>query len=148
MTANRNTSYISYLQDIVRLYNNTSHKGILNFKPIDIYNGQHQKEIYELNICKIESNQKFKRNIVHIGEKVRFAMRKNRFNKGYEQNYSKNVFTITDIIDREHCKLSNNHIYRNQDILIVPQNADSIDEDAITQEHTQNKINRELRKLS
>ena len=79
--------YIDKLDDIVNEYNNTYHRTI-KMKPIDVKDNKY------INIDK-EVNDKDPRS--KIGDHVRISKYKNIFAKGYNPNWSEEVFVIKEV---------------------------------------------------
>ena len=87
MTSISKNVYIDKLDDAVNEYNNTYHKTI-KMKPIDV------KDNTYINIDKEVNNKvpKFK-----VGDYVRISKYKNIFAKGYNRNWSEEVFVSKEI---------------------------------------------------
>ena len=87
MTSISKNVYIDKLDDAVNEYNNTYHKTI-KMKPIDV------KDNTYINIDKEVNNKdpKFK-----VGDYVRISKCKNIFAKGYNRNWSEEVFVSKEI---------------------------------------------------
>ena len=79
--------YIDKLDDIVKKYNNTSHKSI-KMKPVDVKDNTYINFKKESN----DKNPKFK-----VGDHVRISKYKNIFAKGYMPNWSEEIFVISRI---------------------------------------------------
>ena len=79
--------YIDKLDDIVNKYNNTCHNTI-KMKPDDLKSNTYIDYSKEVNI----KDPKFK-----VGDKVRISKYKNIFAKGYNPNWSKEVFVIKKV---------------------------------------------------
>ena len=87
MTSISENVYIDKLDDIVNEYNNTYHRTI-KMKPIDVRDNKY------INIDK-EVNDKDRRS--KIGDHVRISKYKNIFAKGYNPNWSEEVFVIKEV---------------------------------------------------
>ena len=89
MTATGENVYYDVLDDVVNKYNNTKHSTI-KMKPIDV--GDNNKRVYidEHN----EKDSRFK-----VGDRVRISRYKNIFAKGYNPNWSKEIFIVAKIND-------------------------------------------------
>ena len=88
MTASGKNVYFDVLDDIVNKYNNTKHNTI-KMKPIDV---KSNKIVYidEHN----EKNSRFK-----VGDRFRISKFKNIFAKGYDPNWSTEIFIVSKIND-------------------------------------------------
>ena len=88
MTATGKNVYYDVLDDAVNKYNNIKHSNI-KMKPIDVKNN---KRVYidEHN----EKDSRFK-----VGDRVRVSRYKNIFAKGYNPNWSKEIFIVDKIND-------------------------------------------------
>ena len=91
-TENNNTIFYNVLDELVNNYNNKYHSTI-KMTPIEgskKINEKKIKNIYNFEITK--KLGKFK-----IGDKVRISLEKNIFEKGYETNWTQEIFVIYDI---------------------------------------------------
>ncbi|KAK3108257.1 hypothetical protein FSP39_004278 [Pinctada imbricata] len=101
-THNRTHKYMGVLQDIVRNYNNRSHRSLNGLSPSEV-NPENEailwKEMYidVLNKSKIRRNKKkiYKRFKFKRGDYVRLSSLKRTFQRDYEQKWSEEVFIIT-----------------------------------------------------
>ena len=87
MTSISKNVYIDKLDDIVNEYNNTYHTTI-KMKPIDVKNNTYINTDKETN----DKDPKFK-----VGDHVRISKNKNIFAKGYNPNWSEEVFVIKKV---------------------------------------------------
>lgn len=87
-----NYKYVSHLQNLVKEYNNTIHRTI-RMKPSEV-NKENEKLLLNTvyNHKKIDIVPKF-----HIGDSVRLSRYKGIFEKGYEPNWSTEIFKITNV---------------------------------------------------
>ena len=81
------TVYIDKLDDIVNKYNNTYHSTI-KMKPVDVKSNTYIDFSEEVN----DKNPKSK-----IADNVRISKYKNVFTKGYNPNWSEEVFVIKKV---------------------------------------------------
>ena len=91
-TENNNTIFYNILDELVNNYNNKYHSTI-KMSPIEgskKINENKIKNIY--NFEKTKKPGKFK-----IGDRVRLSLEKNIFEKGYETNWTQEIFEIYDI---------------------------------------------------
>ena len=87
MTSVSKIVYIDKLDDIVNEYNNTYHTKI-KMKPIDVKDNTYINTDKEIN----NKDPKFK-----VGDRVRISKYKNIFAKGYNPNWSEEVFVIKKV---------------------------------------------------
>ena len=87
MTSISKNVYIDKLDDIVNKYNNTYHSTI-KMKPVDVKSSTYIDSSKEIN----DKDPKFK-----IGDIVRISKYKNIFAKGYDPNWSEEVFVIKKV---------------------------------------------------
>ena len=87
MAAISKNVYFDVLGDIDDKYNNTVHRTI-KMKPIDVTNDSYVEYNKDFN----KRDPKFK-----FGDHVRISKYKNIFAKGYTQNWSEEVFVISNI---------------------------------------------------
>ena len=95
MTATGKNVYYDVLDDVVNKYNNSKHS-TLKMKPIDV--GDNNKRVYidEHN----EKDSRFK-----VGDRVRISRSKNIFAKGYNPNWSKEIFIVDKIMMQCHIRI-------------------------------------------
>ena len=91
-TENNNTIFYNILDELVNNYNNKYHSTI-RMTPI-----QGSKKINENKIKNIYNFEKTKKlGKFKIGDRVRISLEKNIFEKGYETNWTQEIFVIYDI---------------------------------------------------
>jgi hypothetical protein len=93
-TKHQSHRYIDNLQDIVKSYNDTKHSSI-GMAPSRV-TPENQQEIYERLYLPIEL-QRERTPIVYsfnIGDKVRIAAERRPFKKGYEQQWTEEIFIV------------------------------------------------------
>ena len=91
-------NYLSVLPKLVKSYNNSVHSSTkMKPKDVTVYN-QHiaLKALYGGNNKTSQSLTKFK-----VGDDVRITKMKHVFAKGYESNWSYEIFTIIKVISRK-----------------------------------------------
>ena len=86
MTAVSKNIYFDVFRDIVNKYNNTVHRTI-KVKPIDVTSAEYNEDS---NVTKPK---------LKVGDHVRISKYKNIFVKRYTQNWSEEVFVVTNIKD-------------------------------------------------
>jgi hypothetical protein len=92
-TENGNKKWINIIDNIINKYNNTEHSTI-KMKPIEV-NQSNESEIFDRVFkepVNIKGKQKFK-----IGDSVRIYKFKGTFAKGYEKNWTLEVFKVAQI---------------------------------------------------
>ena len=91
-TENNNTIFYNILDGLVKNYNNKYHSTI-KMSPIEGSKKINEKKIKNIyNFEKTKKLGKFK-----IGDRVRLSLEKNIFEKGYETNWTEEIFEIYDI---------------------------------------------------
>ena len=91
-TENNNTIFYNILDELVNNYNNKYHSTI-KMTPIEGSKKVNEKKIKNIyNFEKTKKLGKFK-----IGDRVRISLEKNIFEKGYETNWTQEIFVIYDI---------------------------------------------------
>ena len=91
-TENNNTIFYNILDELVNNYNNKYHSTI-RMTPIEGSKKINEKKIKNIyNFEKTKKLGKFK-----IGDRVRISLEKNIFEKGYETNWTQEIFVIYDI---------------------------------------------------
>lgn len=94
-THNKNNRWIDILEDLTINYNNTYHKSI-KMKPIEV-TWENRKKVFKT----LYPKKSFK---VHCrlnkGDKVRIALNKNIFDKGFTQNWGKEIFEIVKVFQK------------------------------------------------
>ena len=94
-TANMTRTYIDVLPEMVEKYNNTKHRSI-GMTPVEASLSKNLDTVY-YNLYKNmpqKTEPKFK-----VGDKVRITKKKGVFSKGYETNWTKELFIITKVQD-------------------------------------------------
>ena len=84
--------WLDVLEEVVQNYNNTFHSTI-KMKPNEV-TWENRRKVFKASHPDI--NEKFDCRLKK-GEKVRVALRKNEFEKGYTQNWSSEIFTVKHI---------------------------------------------------
>ena len=91
-TENNNTIFYNILDELVNNYNNKYHSTI-KMTPIEGSKKVNENKIKNIyNFEKTKKPGKFK-----IGDRVRLSLEKNIFEKGYETNWTQEIFEIYDI---------------------------------------------------
>ena len=96
MTENNTKKYVDILQDLITSYNNSYHSSI-KMNPADV-NEENESDLWkELYLQPIRHSGKHK---LKENQRVRVAINKNPFQKGYTPNWSEAVYKITRRIYR------------------------------------------------
>ena len=91
-TENNNTIFYNILDELVNNYNNKYHSTI-KMSPLEGSKKINEKKIKNIyNFEKTKKPGKFK-----IGDRVRISLEKNIFEKGYDTNWTEEIFVIYDI---------------------------------------------------
>jgi hypothetical protein len=148
MTSRNSINWINYLDDIINIYNDSTHNGINGIKPNEVMKDENFKEISSINFWKAVKNNGItnKEQTFNVGDLVRVQTNKTILSKGYTNTYSKKVYIIAEVIDDGRLKLDNNKIVNKNDVLIVPTGSLSIGGNKQKEAEKQNKIKRRLRK--
>ena len=91
-TQNNNTVFYNILDELVSNYNNKFHSTI-KMTPLEGSKKINEKKIK--NIYNFEKTKKLGK--FEIGDRVRISLEKNIFEKGYETNWTQEIFVIYDI---------------------------------------------------
>ena len=85
--------WLNVVDSLVKNYNNTKHRGI-EMKPVDV-NEKNKHEVwmrlFGIPVGNLPSPK------YSVGDKVRISAYKNIFTKGYEANFTKEIFKITEV---------------------------------------------------
>ena len=93
-TANGTHKYIDVLQALIDKYNSTKHRSI-GYTPSDARKPSNYQQVFKnLYFKKVQqrNDPKFK-----VGDKVRLAIQKNKFEKAYIINWTDRVYTIKEV---------------------------------------------------
>ena len=94
-TANGTHKYIDILQPLIYKYNTTKHRSI-GFTPSDARKPVNKQHVFRnLYFKKVQENLKQPKYM--IGEQVRLAIQKDKFEKAYIINWSDRVYTIKEV---------------------------------------------------
>lgn len=95
--------YIPQLQNIVKTYNSRYHRSI-KMSPDEAEKPENQKRLFEtrnLQLSKVVKKYKSKKPNYNIGDHVRVKRWKHAFNRGYEEQFSEEIFIITKVLRRK-----------------------------------------------
>lgn len=127
MTANNTTKFYDAIDDLIEAYNTSPHSSINNIAPVDAFEGENyllikninrEKMLHNINVSK---KQYLK---IKVGDNVRIQMKKNIFDKGYENTYTDEVYKVKSIKNNR-ATLDNDETYKLTELLVVDKNAKS-----------------------
>jgi len=95
MTKNNTKKFIHRLSEFESLYNRTYHRSI-KMAPINV-NAVTSPTVYRNLYGYEQINNKIKQHNLKIGDRVRISKLKKTFEKGYDTNYTDEIFTISKI---------------------------------------------------
>ena len=94
-TANGTHKYIDILQPLIDKYNTTKHRSI-GFTPSDARKPVNEQQVFKnLYFKKVQQNLKTPN--YGIGDQVRLAIQKDKFEKAYVINWSDRVYTVKEV---------------------------------------------------
>ena len=100
MTLHNSLRYIDVLQDIVYGYNTRYHSST-GYKPVDI-NARNAKEVFlKMYGSPKEWFKALPKAKYNIGDKVRITRAKGAFEKGYEETYTREIFTVDKVLETD-----------------------------------------------
>lgn len=98
-TANGTTRYLGVIQDFIDTYNNTYHHSIkmtplqaISAPPSDVFRNLYGFSSHR-DMLKVKSRKDV---LKQVGKRVRIPQHKNRFQKGYMQNFTDEIYTISN----------------------------------------------------
>ena len=95
-TANGTRKYTDILQPLMDKYNSTKHRSI-GMTPSDARKpSNYQQAFKSLYFKKVQS--RYKEPEYKVGDKVRITVKKNIFEKGYTNNWTDKIYTITEVL--------------------------------------------------
>lgn len=98
----KNTNrYVDILSKLVNVYNRTIHSTI-KMRPIDV-NSDNIATVFQNTQKKVSANDKLQAYAkkFNVGQHVRIMLKKTAFEHGYTQNYTREIFKISQIIDKQ-----------------------------------------------
>ncbi|CAL1300469.1 unnamed protein product [Larinioides sclopetarius] len=108
-TSQNTYTYLDVLQKLVQSYNNTYHSSIKR-KPIEV-NHENEREVWFTLYDKIPPPSDC---MLNVGDVVRISKKKLTFEKGYETNFTEELFVVTECVKRSPS------VYRVKDLLGEP----------------------------
>lgn len=88
--------YVDVLDELLKAYNNSYHRSI-GTRP-NAVNKSNQERVW-LRLYQKDSSSKRKENVFKVGDRVRISKAKRTFKKGYLQNWSEELFTISKVLN-------------------------------------------------
>ena len=95
-TANETTKYYDMLDKLVENYNNTVHSSI-KMTPVEASKVENELTVYE-NLYP-ENDEKTKKAKFKVGDRVRIAKKKGKFEKGYTTRWTREIFVIEKVLN-------------------------------------------------
>ena len=130
MLKNKTTKWTDRLQEIIRVYNNSEHSGVNDYKPKEVE--KHKEEVLQLNLEKNLQNKTV--SDLHPGDKVRkLLITSSKIEKGTDPRYSDKVFTVVSTHGQT-IKLDDGSILRRERLLKVPNDTVSTEANVIAKE--------------
>ena len=109
MTRNQNNIWIDKIAKIINTYNNTPHSTLEGITPNEA--SKHQYMAVDMAIRHHKEARQSQMKDFKVGDKVRLKIEKSIVSKGYDPNYSHEVYTI-ESINNNYYTLSNGKEYR------------------------------------
>jgi hypothetical protein len=145
MTANNSTTYYQQLDSFIEHYNLTPHVSLGNVTPKNAATVfEDYKKVKDINSAKIQFNKELQaeeQKTVKVGDYVRVKVNKKLFRKGYEITYSPDVFQIASI-QGAYVTLTDERRFAIRDVLVVQQDAASVDTTARTNAERGSRLQR------
>ena len=95
-SANGTKKYIDILQPLIDRYNSTKHRSI-GMTPTDARKPSNYSQVLENLYFKKTQSRRIKPKYA-VGDKVRITVKKNQFKKGFTQNWTDKIYTITKVL--------------------------------------------------
>jgi hypothetical protein len=95
-TLNRKKRYVDVLQNVVQAYNH-SYRSAIKMTPIKALTREKEawRNFYENKLLKSDNPK------LSVGDHVRISREKGLFEKGFEHNWSREIFLISGILRRD-----------------------------------------------
>lgn len=137
-------NWVDNLDSIIRLYNNSQHRGILFYTPNEVSSNDDIKSVIaSYNAYKNNKNDTTINNIA-IGDIVRVRS-KGKFDKGTDTIWGDKLFTVNSITGKR-ISLSNNTSKLRNDLLVVPKTTIETGKNSVVQAKEQQKQRTILRR--
>ncbi|GBO05177.1 hypothetical protein AVEN_122123-1 [Araneus ventricosus] len=108
-TSQNTYTYLNVLEKLVQSYNNTYHSSIKR-RPIEV-NSENEREVWFTLYGKKSPPSTC---VLNVGDIVRISKKKLTFEKGYETNFSEELFVVSECVKRSPS------VYRIKDLLGEP----------------------------
>jgi hypothetical protein len=122
MTAQNTVVYYDKLDDFIKAYNNTPHSALGDVTPSNVMNNtEDYRQVQMINLEKLKFNQSISKTLsqnIKVGDTVRIKLKKKLFQKGYEINYSPQIYTIVSI-QNDTAVLNNNSKHKLINLMVV-----------------------------
>ena len=114
---NKNTNWMSHINDIVKKYNNSPNASLLDLSPNEVMKNMANFEaITDLNVSKNKKNNTV--SDLNIDDNVRVKV-KGKFDKGSEPTFSDEIYTVKNINGKT-ITLNDDKRYKRTNLLLVP----------------------------
>jgi hypothetical protein len=143
---NDNTNWITYLDKVIKIYNNTPHRSLEGLTPEEATQEENQHTVALINKSKMSkgSNESLK-SLFNVGEHVRVRINK-LFRKGTEPRYSDEIYKVESILGKR-IKLDNGKIKLESELLKVDKPEEAmIQTNPIEKVNKENRVERRLKK--
>jgi hypothetical protein len=135
---------VDYLDKVINTYNHSEQKALNYLTPDEVGMKANKNLIEEINQLKSIENHTV--SDLKIDDKVRIKIL-GTFKKGTEPTFSDKVYIVKKI-KANTIKLDNDKKYKRNDLLLVPSNAKSLDENIISKNNKLAKVKRTLNQLN
>ena len=98
-TAHDTTKYYDILDELVSDYNNTVHSSI-KMTPVEASKLENESTVYE-NLYPEKEEEKIKKPKFKVGDRVRIAKLKSKFEKGYTTRWRREIFVIEEVLNTD-----------------------------------------------
>jgi hypothetical protein len=107
MTENETRRYIHNLDNLVSTYNNRGHRTLKYFTPNEAEKPENLNKIVEIHMNRYNTvkSEKNKSSYYKIGDIVRVRILKDKFRRGYDEQFSRELFKIVKIHNRMPIKM-------------------------------------------
>ena len=96
-TAHETTKYYNVLDDLVKDYNNTVHSSI-KMTPVEASKLENELTVYKNLYSDLSDSDNIKPKF-KVGDRVRIAKKKGKFEKGYTTSWTREIFVIEEVLN-------------------------------------------------